>query len=177
MMAGQQGPEPTTLSLTVGEVPVDPLHVVRREAVRALIRRGDRLLMVHSTVTGDYKFPGGGIEAGESLAEALVREVREECGFAVLSMTHTPSIVVEERRPAQGFGALLSMRSSYHECVVDHDQEHPRDLDADEAALGFESVWVTVEDAVRVNAEVLAGGAAQPWVSRELAVLRTLGGA
>ena len=70
---------------------------------------------------------------------------------------------------------LLSMRSSYHECVVDHDTDHPRDLDPYEAALGFEPAWVTVEDAARVNAEVLAGGGAQPWVTRELAVLRLLG--
>ncbi len=30
-----------------------------------------------------YCFPGGGIEAGESEAEALVREVREELGVAI----------------------------------------------------------------------------------------------
>jgi 8-oxo-dGTP pyrophosphatase MutT (NUDIX family) len=165
------------LSLTVGELPDDPVSVVRRKAVRAVIRRGDHLLMVHSTVAGDYKLPGGGIEAGESPAEALVREVREECGFAVVSVANTPTIVVEERRPAQESGALLSMQSSYHECVVDHDSDHPRDLDPYEAELGFEPAWVTVEDALRVNEQVLAHGPAQPWVTRELAVLRVLGGA
>jgi 8-oxo-dGTP pyrophosphatase MutT (NUDIX family) len=161
--------------LTVGELPLDPVRVVRRQAVRAVIRRGDELLMVHSTVAGDYKFPGGGIEAGESPAEALAREVREECGLAVVHVAGVPVIVVEERRPGQETGAVLSMQSSYHECVVDHDQEHPRDLDPYEAVLGFEPVWVTVEHAARVDADVLAGGGAQPWVARELAVLRLLG--
>ena len=167
--------EPIRLSMTVGELPDDPVRVVRRQAVRAVIRRGDQLLMVHSTVVGDYKFPGGGILPGESPADALVREVREECGFAVVSVAHTPTIVVEERRPGRESGVVLSMQSSYHECVVDHDTDHPRDLDSYEAALGFEPAWVTVPDAVRVNAEVLARGAAQPWVARELAVLRVLG--
>lgn len=177
MMDGPQTPEPTRLSLTVGELPVEPVDVVRRQAVRAVIRRGGHLLMVHSTVAGDYKFPGGGIEAGESPAEALAREVREECGVAVVHVAGMPTIVVEERRPGQHAGSTLSMRSSYHECEVDHDQGHPRDLDPYEADLGFEPAWVTVEDAVRVNAEILARGGAQPWVARELSVLRRLDGA
>ena len=174
MIAGPQIPEPATLSLTVGELPVDPVLVVRRHAVRAVIRRGEHLLMVHSTVAGDYKFPGGGIEAGESPAEALAREVREECGVAVVHIAGAPTVVVEERRAGQEPGALLSMRSSYHECEVDHGEEHPRDLDPYEADLGFEAAWVTVEDAVRGNEDVLASGPAQPWVTRELAVLRVL---
>ena len=176
MIAGPQIPEPATLSLTVGELPVDPVLVVRRHAVRAVIRRGEHLLMVHSTVAGDYKFPGGGIEAGESPAEALAREVREECGVAVVHIAGAPTVVVEERRAGQEPGALLSMRSSYHECEVDHGEEHPRDLDPYEADLGFEAAWVTVEDAVRGNEEVLDRGPAQPWVTRELAVLRILRG-
>jgi 8-oxo-dGTP pyrophosphatase MutT (NUDIX family) len=162
--------------LTVGELPVDPVRVVRRQAVRAVIRRGEHLLMVHSTVAGDYKFPGGGIEAGESAAEALAREVREECGVAVVHIAGAPTVVVEEQRAGQEPGAILSMRSSYHECVVDHDEEHPRNLDPYEADLGFEAAWVTVEDAVRQNEAVLARGPAQPWVTREVAVLRLLRG-
>jgi 8-oxo-dGTP pyrophosphatase MutT (NUDIX family) len=177
MSDGPQTPEPITLSLTLGELPVDPVRVVRRQAVRAVIRRGEHLLMVHSRAAGDFKFPGGGIEAGESPAEALTREVREECGVAVVHLAGTPTIVVEERRPGLEAGAILSMRSSYHECVVDHDQDHPRDLDPYEADLGFEPAWVTVDDAVRGNEEVRARGGAQPWVARELAVLRVLRGA
>jgi 8-oxo-dGTP diphosphatase len=170
-------PEPTRLSLTVGEMPSDPARIVRREAVRALIRRGDELLMVHSIVAGDYKCPGGGIEPGESPADALVREVGEECGLDVVRVAGTPTIVVEERRPGQEPAVVLSMQSSYHECVVDHGRHPPRDLDPYEAALGFEPAWVTLEHAVRVDAEVLARGGAQPWVARELAVLRVLSGA
>ncbi|WP_425558410.1 NUDIX domain-containing protein [Kribbella ginsengisoli] len=31
---------------------------------------------------GDYKFPGGGVEPGESMQSALQREFLEECGSA-----------------------------------------------------------------------------------------------
>lgn len=39
--------------------------------------------MVRTRSTGLYAFPGGGIELGEPIAEALAREIREETGITV----------------------------------------------------------------------------------------------
>jgi ADP-ribose pyrophosphatase YjhB (NUDIX family) len=51
--------------------------------VRAMLLQGDSILLVkHSYVPGWY-FPGGGVEAGEGMAEALGREIREEAGAAL----------------------------------------------------------------------------------------------
>lgn len=58
-----------------------------RLAVRALIHDADRLLVVNAfpAASGNalWCVPGGGVEPGESLAEALAREVAEETGLAV----------------------------------------------------------------------------------------------
>jgi len=54
---------------------------VIRVAVRGVAVSAGRVLMIYSPVNGDYKFPGGGVEDGESHAEALVREIREEAGL------------------------------------------------------------------------------------------------
>lgn len=61
----------------------------RRGAVAVVLRHG-RLLVIrrspHVVAPGVLCFPGGGIEAGESEAEALVREVREELSVTVLPL-------------------------------------------------------------------------------------------
>jgi len=57
--------------------PNPPRHIV---AVSALVRNAqDRILLVHSP-RGDWDFPGGQVEEGETLTQALQREILEETG-------------------------------------------------------------------------------------------------
>jgi 8-oxo-dGTP pyrophosphatase MutT (NUDIX family) len=42
-----------------------------------------RLLLIHRTDNNRWALPGGGIEVGESVSQAVVREVREETGIDV----------------------------------------------------------------------------------------------
>jgi 8-oxo-dGTP diphosphatase len=61
--------------------------IVRRGVV-AVIRRADRLLVIrrsqHVVAPGAHCFPGGGIEPGESMEAALVRELREELNVDIV---------------------------------------------------------------------------------------------
>lgn len=50
----------------------------------AVILRGGKVLLQHLKGQPDYAFPGGHIRFGETSAEALVREMREETGAAVV---------------------------------------------------------------------------------------------
>jgi len=55
-------------------------------AVSAAIIRDDKVLIVRRArppAHGVYTLPGGGVEVGENLLEAVAREVREETGLAV----------------------------------------------------------------------------------------------
>lgn len=52
-----------------------------RPSVYGLIRNGDKIAVCRNKSSGKYWFPGGGIELGENLSEALQREIDEETGL------------------------------------------------------------------------------------------------
>ena len=63
-------------------------HPSSHMVVAAAIRRGDELLLVRQQGPDDrepsWSLPGGVVEDGELLTEALVREVREETGLVIM---------------------------------------------------------------------------------------------
>ena len=62
-------------------VPRDQL--ILRPAAYALIVQDGKLLLLKMRPTGKYHLPGGGIDVGEHLEEALKRETREETGVEI----------------------------------------------------------------------------------------------
>ena len=76
-----------------------PMHIV---AAGAFVTNSQgRVLMIKSPRYGDWEFPGGQVEVGETIPHALEREVLEETGIVVrvksligiYSNTRKPSIV------------------------------------------------------------------------------------
>ena len=150
-------------------------RVLQRGAVRAVIERDGLLLMAHSTVVGDYGFPGGGIEDGESLDDALRRELREELGAELLEVREHLGTVVQRRRsifPAEA--DIFEATHRYLACRVAEDR-HPVRLEAYERELGLVSRWVTPQSALVANRVIAAElVATNPWIPREIAVLEWL---
>jgi len=63
-----------------------------RFCVAAIIRKGNKILLVHERRDKPYEkckgllsLPAGKVEKGESLEEAVKREVKEETGLSVIS--------------------------------------------------------------------------------------------
>jgi mutator protein MutT len=54
------------------------------EVVGAIVRDGDHLLLERRSDTGQWDTPGGKLEPGEPAAAAILRELREELGVAVV---------------------------------------------------------------------------------------------
>jgi len=105
------------------------------DVVAAVIRRGDQILITqrfdHVHLPGLWEFPGGKVEAGESLQAALEREIREELGLAI--RVHDEFFTVEHDYPTK------SVRLHFFNCsivegepqlieVADLRWVHPQDL-------------------------------------------------
>jgi 8-oxo-dGTP pyrophosphatase MutT (NUDIX family) len=169
---GDGGAGPRLIRIDHDPLPDQPAEVLHRQAVRAVIRHGDVLLMMHSPVAGDFKFPGGGVEPGESAREALAREVSEECGRTV---THVGEVLLRavEHRRAREVGHMFRMESTYFTCSVS-DEVHDQSLDDYERDLVLTPVWVSIDEALATNRCVLGSGSGPTWVMRETQVLQAL---
>ncbi len=83
--------------------------------VGAIIIDGDRVLLVRRAkepLKGQWSIPGGAVEVGEALLEALAREIREETGLEV-----------RPRRVLEVFDRILrdpDGRVRYHYVLVDY---------------------------------------------------------
>ncbi len=86
-----------------------------RLAVRALILHQDRLLLVNAYPGGTSDLwcaPGGGVDAGASLPDNLIREVHEETGLTVA--VGPPCLVNEFHDPTRGFHQV----DVYFRCAI-----------------------------------------------------------
>lgn len=149
--------------------------VIERTAVRAIVLRGRELLLLYSPRNADYKFPGGGVEAGESDHDALRREMMEECGAQVSAIGEQFGDIVEYSRAAEDPTAVFRMLSRYLCCqVVDEfGQQH---LEQYERDLGLTPVWVDATEALRVNEAIQLARAPHTarWNRRETLALRLI---
>ena len=75
----------------------DTTSVFEKYTIRGIIVRDGKIAMQCSK-EGEYKIPGGGMEAGETYVEALAREVKEETGL----------FIIPEK--AVGLGEILEVR-------------------------------------------------------------------
>lgn len=143
---------------------------VHRTAVRAVVLRGRELLMVYSTNVGDYKFPGGGVDLGETHEQALARELREECGASLLGVDGELGAVVEYNHAKEAEIDVFKMTSHYYFCRVGEDFG-AQNLDDYERDLGFQPVWVEIDFAISANRALLNSSTPPDWLRREIFVL------
>jgi 8-oxo-dGTP diphosphatase len=119
-------------------LPPEPLQI----AV-AIIRFGDELLMVRQAGPGEQPFwvlPGGRVEPGELVTEAVVREVLEETGIRVLDAGRVAfAVQVDERR--ENWNATV--------WTFDVDAWEGELAPADPDGYVLEAAWVPIREACR----------------------------
>jgi len=145
-----------------------------RHSARCITARDGRVAMVHSLKYNYYKFPGGGIEPGETREEALIRETAEEAGLRVL-----PESIREfgyvHRIQKSGFpdADLFIQDNFYYLCEV-RPEAGRQNLDDYEADELFTLEWVAAGTAIDVNRNADHGPTDQNMLEREARVLEIL---
>ena len=109
-----------------------------RDGSRAVIIRDGQILLSHEIVSGWWLIPGGGMEAGETPEECVIREVEEETGVIV--------------RPTEQFLTLheyyeeYRYTSYYFICeVIGEGAMHLTDV---EKQRGLVPEWIPLKDAL-----------------------------
>ena len=147
------------------------LKVVIRPSARSIIIRQGRIAMVHSLKYDYYKFPGGGIESGESRIDALIRETAEEAGLTVI-----PDSIREYgcvHRVQERERDVLIQDNFYYVCSAE-DGKIAQALDDYEADERFTPVWTDPHTAIRANRLPGHGPKSPTMLEREAKVLETL---
>lgn len=140
-----------------------------RTAARGIIVREGKYLVILGR-HGDCKFPGGGMEQGETLQETLFREVCEETGFRVRKDSIRDGFLVHERRKEEK--KVLIMDSYYYFCEIEQ-EEGEHSLSNYESGSGSEVSWLTLPEMIKRN-ESVQDFAKTPWAVREMLVMREL---
>ena len=104
-------------------------------AVGAIVRRADELLLVrrgHEPAAGEWSVPGGRVEPGESLMEAVVRELLEETGLRGVC------------GPLVGWVERIS--DNYHFVILDFEVTVTEDLTPTAGSDASEALWWPVSE-------------------------------
>ena len=119
-----------------------------RPSARAVVIRDGRVAMVYSQKFRHYKFPGGGIEAGESREAALLREAREEAGLVLDPQSVRPYGFVH--RIERGSEEPLFIQDNFY-YLASAFAIVPQELDGYEAEEGYTLHWVDPREAIKQN--------------------------
>lgn len=146
--------------------------VFERPSARGIIIKDGKIAMIHSLEFDYYKFPGGGMEAGEDSINALIREVREEAGLVVVPETVKEYGMVH--RIQKGTVEDVFIQDNYYYlCEVETGIMSQR-LDDYEAKERFTLEFVTPQQAVKANEENKWEEADRNMLAREAKVLEIL---
>jgi ADP-ribose pyrophosphatase YjhB (NUDIX family) len=77
------GPEPEGIALAQTLFAAQAGYATPKVDVRGAVFQSGRVLLVRESEDGCWTFPGGWAEVGQSAAESVEREVREESGYVV----------------------------------------------------------------------------------------------
>ena len=145
-----------------------------RHSARCITIKNGRAAMVHSVKYDYYKFPGGGIEPGESREAAVIRETREEAGLTVIPDSIRAFGYVRRIQKSEYPGEDYFLQDNYYYLCQVEEVVGAQSLDGYEADEQFTLEYVEPDRAIFVNRNMDHGPSDQNMLEREARVLELL---
>ncbi len=145
-----------------------------RVATRAIILKGDKILMLYTERYHDYTLPGGGLDDGEDLLQGLIRELQEETGAQNIRDIREFGLYEEFRPWYKDDFAIMHMKSYCYVCDIDA-QLGATNLEDYEIKNGMKAVWLNVYDAITHNELTIKNSAKKGMsIERETFLLKLI---
>ncbi len=149
-------------------------HSFVRNSARSIILSHSKVAMIHSLKYDYYKFPGGGIEDGESPVDAMIRETREEAGLIVKPETVSAYGYVHRiQKSDQDASECFIQDNFYYLCDVET-KTVAQCLDKYESDESYTLEFVEPELAIRKNRSAAQSPYNTAMFEREARVLEML---
>lgn len=130
--------------------------------------------MIHSRKYDYYKFPGGGIENGESPVEAMIRETREEAGLIVIPETVKEYGYVHRIQKSDNDATECFVQDNFYYLCDAMDSLTSQNLDDYEAKEAYQLEFVEPVLAIQKNRNVKESPYNPLMFEREARVLEML---
>ena len=151
----------------------DKSNIILRNAVRAVIINGDKILMAHLEKTDEYKFPGGGKNENETIEDAIKREVLEEVGYNVIKINEKIGTITEYAIAQEGGNNIFKMISEYYLVEIENKQLK-QNLEEYEKDLLFKPCWIEIKKAFEINLKKTKDRTTTKGINRETIALKKL---
>ena len=145
-----------------------------RPSARCINIKNGLVAMVHSKMYNYYKFPGGGIDDGESMEEAVIRETLEESGLGVIPDKIKPFGFVHRISRSDRAGVDYFLQDNYYFLCEVEDEAKDQILCDYESEEGFNLQYVKPEHAIEINRTMPHGKKSFTMLERECRVLEIL---
>ncbi|WP_144213067.1 NUDIX hydrolase [Shewanella donghaensis] len=149
-------------------------QMLTRVAARAIVLKGNNILMLYTDRYHDYTLPGGGVDAHEDIEQGLIRELQEETGAKCIGNIIEFGLYEEFRPwPRDGFN-VMNMLSYCFSCEIDSELGDTN-FEAHEINNGMKPVWIDIDDAIQHNLETIANSAKKGLsIERETFLLKLI---
>lgn len=145
-----------------------------RNSARSIIISDKKVAMIHSEKYDYYKFPGGGIEAGEDPIEAMIRETREEAGLVIIPESVREYGFVHRVQKSDKDPDVRFIQDNFYYLCAAKDEAVSQNLQGYEAEEGYELVYVDPRVAIEKNRHLGKTPYSPTMFEREARVLEML---